>query len=122
MRAITSVVPGRERHDQCDRPVGITLCPDDALKGQLRARARGQVQESTTVKHTKLPALQVSAAYHDAKRRKAPFMKGRISPIWQMALAGLDAAAKTLCLEPGGEVIAEGGEAVRSYRLMPMLN
>jgi hypothetical protein len=49
-------------------------------------------------------------------------MKGRTSPIRQMALAGLDAAAKTLRLEPGGEVIAEGGEAVRSYRLMPRLN
>ena len=34
-------------------------------------------------------------------------MKGRISPIRQMALAALDAAAKTLRLEPGGEVIGE---------------
>ena len=63
--------PGRERHDQRDRPVGIALCSDDALKGQLRARARGQLQESTTVKHIELPALQVSAAYHDATRRKS---------------------------------------------------
>ena len=44
---------GRERHDQCDRPVRIALRPDGALKRQLRDRARGQVQESATVKHTK---------------------------------------------------------------------
>src|SRR6476661_5197914 len=44
--------PRRERHNECDRPVGIALCPNDALKGQLCDRERGQVQESATVKHT----------------------------------------------------------------------
>jgi hypothetical protein len=44
--------PRRERHDECDRPVGIALCPNDALKGQLRDRERGQMQESATMKHT----------------------------------------------------------------------
>ena len=43
--------PRRERHDECDRPLGIALCPNDALKGQLRDRERGQTQESATVKH-----------------------------------------------------------------------
>jgi hypothetical protein len=44
--------PRRERHNECDRPVGIALCPNDALKGQLRDRERGQMQEGATMKHT----------------------------------------------------------------------
>jgi hypothetical protein len=52
-KIITSVGPPAGKARPVRSAGRDTLCPDDVLKGQLRDRACGQVQESATVKHAK---------------------------------------------------------------------